>query len=137
MDKPLARIIIAITVISLAIFANFIAIRYIGRYAIEANFYDKLSVAYDIGGVKGLERELAKMEVQSGERRQFALAESFQKKLPGLKEPEVFVDNALSEKKGKSILLYNRRVIALALVSVVFLFRVFVLRRLARAKKPE
>jgi len=105
------------------------------RYAVEVNFYDKLSVAYDIGGMKGLESELAKIKAQGDLRQELAMAQEFQEKLGSLKEPEDFIDRALAEKKGRIILLKNFRIIAMALIAVIFVLRIFANRKLIKSKK--
>jgi hypothetical protein len=123
------RLIIRITataiLILLAIFANFVAIRRMSRYAIEANFYDKLSVAYDIGGLNGLKKELARIKAREGLRHEVETAADFEKKLSNLKDPKTFIDNALSEDKKNIILLRNLRIYAFALILLIVILRIF------------
>ncbi len=70
---------------------EFYAIRRILRFGRELYFYDKLLVAYDIGGAKGLEDELGKIRASEKSSLELALVKDFEIKLKGLKDPAVFL----------------------------------------------
>lgn len=131
----ISRIAIAAILMALVIFANFVTIRLIGRYAVEVYLYDKLSVAYDIGGMSGLKSELARIKTGEKLRRELKLAAEFEEKLGSLKEPKVFIDNALSGNRKKIMFLRNLRIISFALILAVLALRLFVNLKLARDKK--
>lgn len=124
------RMSVTLTMMLLAFFANFIAIRLIARHAIEVYFYNKLSVAYDIGGMPGLESELGKIITRDKLRKELALAADFKKRLAGLNEPEGFIDRSLSESNRQIILLRNLRSVAVALIIAVYLLNIFMLRKI-------
>lgn len=129
------RITVTIIMIFLAIFANIIVLRRIGSYVVEVNFYDKLSVAYDIGGAGGLRSELARIKTHDKLKRESALAAEFEKRLANLKEPEAFIDNALAENRKKIKFLISLRNAAMMLILAVFILRAVVDLKLRRNKQ--
>jgi hypothetical protein len=129
------KITITVILMLLVIFANFITIRRLGRYAVEVFVYSKLSVAYDIGGINGVKHELAKIKSDEKLRHELELAAEFERKLDTLKNPEGFIDNALAEGKRKIALLRRLRIIAFALIFLICILRIFVNLKLARSKK--
>lgn len=129
------NVMITVMLVLLAIFANFITIRSIGRYIIEGIFYDRLSVAYDIGGINGLRSELAKIRTSDKLRYELAVAAEFENKFDSLKDPKNFIDNTLSEIRKKVMLLRNLRSAAFALILAILALRIFLNIRFGRAKK--
>jgi hypothetical protein len=133
--RAIIRITITVTLILLTIFANFIAIKRMAYYAIRANFYDKLSVAYDIGGINGLRSEFAKIKAHGKLRHELAVIAEFEKRLDSLKDPEDFIDNALAENKKQIMLLKNLRSIAITLILIIFILRIIANLRIIRNKE--
>ena len=129
------RIATAIGLIILAVYANFIAINRLGRYAIEVDFYNKLSVAYDIGGLEGLKSTLKKIKIHDKSRYELKVAVDFEDKLAGLKDLKGFIDNALSYGNRRIRLIMNLRRAAIALISIIFLLRILINLR-SRKNKP-
>ena len=58
--KQLIRFAVTFIFLCCMLFANFFAVRIMLRYGVDAYFYDKLLVAYNIGGANGLKIELDK-----------------------------------------------------------------------------
>jgi hypothetical protein len=117
------RIAITISLLLLFLFANIYAIRQLTRYGIEFYFYDKMLVAYQIGGMPGLRSELKSVLLQDKMPREIAVAKVFQKKLNNLETPENFLKGISKELKRKIDLFRALRNIAFGLIMVIFLFR--------------
>lgn len=92
---------IAVLLFLFFLFANIYAIRRLSHFAVELFFYDKLSVAYELEGEAGLNKELDKMLSQSDMPRQLALAKAFKLDAASLKEPGQFLNKAIEEKKDE------------------------------------
>lgn len=118
----------------LAIFANFIVIRRARHYLIEVNFYSKLSAAYDIGGKNGLERELAKIKAKAAGKQEAFLTTEFEQKLPNIKDPEAFIDQALDRDKKAIRFLQNLRTYAFILILTILILRIWLDFKLRRRK---
>ncbi|MFA5286816.1 MAG: hypothetical protein WC394_00905 [Candidatus Omnitrophota bacterium] len=129
------KISTAVALIVLAAYVNLIAVNRLGFYAIEVDFYNKLSVAYDIGGIEGLKSTLNKIKIHDKSRHELVVAADFEKKLNALDDPKNFIDNALSQENKKIRLIINLRRVAIALILVIFLLRIFVNIQSLKAKK--
>ena len=105
------------------LFANIYAIRRLGYYAVELFFYDKLSVAYQVGGRSGLNNELDRILSQTDMPRQLALAKTFKKDLPNIEEPVKFLNNSIQEKKNEINLFRALRNGAFICILVLVLLR--------------
>lgn len=123
------RALVSLGLLFLMLYANFYTIRKMERYAVEAFFYQRLSAAYDIGQADGLHRELAKISADAGAPGQAALAREFAGKLGSIKNPELYIENALQQKKTILGHLKNYRQIAIVLLLVLVLLRIFLNRR--------
>jgi hypothetical protein len=113
-------------------FANFIAVRIMLAYGVEIYFYDKLLVAYDIGGRQGLNVELDK--IKSGDRssRQAQLSSDFSARLEsGLDDPEAFLRDKVAKNKQTVSFIRDSRSAAISLMLVLFVLQM-VLRHLKR-----
>ena len=119
------KVVLTITLIILATYANFVTIRRMAVYAIEVDFYNKLSVAYDLGGVEGINSELFKIESRTKLRHELKIAAEFKNKLGSLREPKDFIESSISEANKKIKLLSNLRRIALALILVILVLKFF------------
>jgi len=71
--KKAIRILIALALLSSVIFANFYAVRRMLRCGTKVYFYDKLLVAFDAAGMRGLEAELQKISLNDKIRLEQAL----------------------------------------------------------------
>ncbi|MDD5505471.1 MAG: hypothetical protein PHR73_01790 [Candidatus Omnitrophica bacterium] len=80
-------------------FANFISIRIIARCAVDTYFYDKLLVAYTIGGPEGLRMELSKIPVTDNSPREAMLAKDFAVRLETLTDPGIFLQDKVDKNK--------------------------------------
>jgi hypothetical protein len=121
--------IIAAALMILFLFANIHAVRQLMRYGTELFFYDKLNVAYQIGGEAGFNKELERVLVLSKMPREVALARSFQKSLVNLAAPEKYVQDKVDD-LGKKVALYRfLRNVAFFLILGLLLLRWAISRR--------
>jgi len=101
-------------------FANFIAVRMMLRYGVETYFYDKLLVAYTIGGAKGLKVELEKISVTDKNRRESILAKDFSARLGTLTDPEAFLKDRVQKAKKMAYSIRGLRSAAIVFMLVIF-----------------
>jgi len=107
-------------------FANFVAVRMILRYGVETYFYDKLLVAYTIGGAKGLKTELNNMIVGDSPGREAILAKDFTARLEALGDIKAFLQDKVY--KGKKIVasVRNLRLAAIYLMFILFAWQLII-----------
>jgi len=122
------RIAIAVLLFFLFIFANFYAVRVIGRYGAELYLYDKLLVAYQFAGMDGLKAELKNVLSQDKMPHELAVAKDFQKNLEKTKNPDKFLKNAVADRKNKINFLINLRNIAFGFILIALLLRILINR---------
>jgi len=127
--KILSSVILAI----LFIFANFYSLRQIAHYGLELYFYDKMLVAYQVGGEAGVKTELAKVLSQEKMPSQLKLAEKFKKKLIDLGDPGKFLSEITTEQKCRIKMLRNLRSITFVLIFLIFISR-FIYKRFFRSR---
>ena len=108
---------------SCMLFANFYAVRLMGRYGVELFFYDKLSVAYDIGGPEGMKKELKEIMLNEKFPRELVLAHDFESKLKVIDNPQGYLVNKVQDARKKIAFLRNLRTIAIALMFIIFIWR--------------
>jgi hypothetical protein len=125
----ITRIALVTALIVLSIFANFVVIRYGAKYVIEADFYGKLSAAYDVAGRKGLDNELGKMISGRAGKRQALLAEDFRDNLAGIADVEAFIDRSLEQDKRMVRLLQNLRFWAFTLIVLLLIAKILLGRK--------
>lgn len=111
------------------IFANIYSIRKVSIYATELFFYDKLLVAYQTGGLGGLNNEVGRIIFQEDAPRQVKLAEIFKENLKSLDEPGEFLKSAVEKRKKEIDLYRNLRDVAFACIGLLILLRVMMKRR--------
>ncbi len=114
-------------------FANFIAVRMMLRYGVYTYFYDKLLVAYDIGGYEGFKIELARIPTTDKLVREQRLAKDLNAKLDTITNPEEFLKEKVQESKKKTILIRDLRTAAIYIMFVLFGWQMFA--NLARKTK--
>lgn len=94
------------------------------RYGVELNFYDKLSVAYDIGAKHGMEQELKKMLASNRFPKELVLAKAFESQLKNLKDPASYVDEQVKQNTNKISFIRNLRIAAIIIMFFLFIFRI-------------
>ncbi|MDD5130931.1 MAG: hypothetical protein PHS66_07805 [Candidatus Omnitrophica bacterium] len=109
--------------LSCMLFANFFAVRMILRYGVDTYFYDKLLVAYTVGGRQGLKLELDKILLTDKLPRESVLAKDFTGRLETLADPEVFLKDKVQKNKTMIFHIRNLRNIAIVLMIVLFTWR--------------
>ncbi len=120
MEFSRSRIIkIAVTLVLLCcmLFANFFAVRMMLRYGVKAYLYDKLLVAYTVGGAKGLKLELEKIPLTDKLPLESRLTRDFSARLPTLTDPEAFLKDKVE--KSKKMVYFIR---SLRGAVIVFMF---------------
>ncbi|MFH0854963.1 MAG: hypothetical protein V1869_00390 [Candidatus Omnitrophota bacterium] len=108
------------------LFANFFAVRMMLRSGVDAYFYDKLLVAYNIGGVKGLETELGKITFTDRLPRELTLAKDLSARLKLLADPGIFLKDKVAESKKAVYFIRSLRSIAIVLMIIIFGWQMFV-----------
>jgi len=116
------------------LYANFYAVRRMLGYAVEVYFYDKLLVAYNIGGIKGLADELEKIRTVDKMPRELILAEEFALRLESLKEPAVFLKDKVERGKQRINFIRGLRSGAIALMVLIFVWQL-ILKKQKREEK--
>ena len=116
------------------LFANFIAVRLILGYGVDAYFYDKLLVAYNIGGREGLKTELGKITVTDKLAREAMLAKDLNLRLENLADPGVFLGDKVRDAKGMVSRIRGLRTWAIYVMLVLFGWQLAV--NMANKNKP-
>jgi len=127
-DKRKKSITVAVILFMLIIFANLYIVRKAARDGLELYFYDKLLVAYHIGGMNGLNTELNYVSAHSRIQKELKLVKDFKKNQENNKDAEGFLKK-ITDKKRKAI--KHARVMreaAFGFIIVFLLLRVFVSR---------
>lgn len=132
--RRIIRIIVMSVFLCCMLFANFFAVRLMLRYGVDTYFYDKLLVAYDIGGTKGLRLELDKIPVADKSSRELILANDFRARLDSLADPEAFLKDKVQKNKQAVFSIRNLRSAAIVVMIVLFSWQLLVN---ARAKKRK
>lgn len=121
-----SRIIkIAVTLVLLCcmLFANFFTVRTMLRYGVKAYFYDKLLVAYTVGGAKGLKLELEKIPVTDKLPLESKLAKDFAVRLPTLTDPEAFLRDKVEQSKKMVYFIRNLRGVVIIFMFIILAWK--------------
>lgn len=114
------RIAVMLVFLCCVLFANFIAVRMILRYGVEAYFYDKLLVAYTVGGQKGLKMELEMIPLSDKSPRETMLAGDFSSKLGTLTDPGAFLKEKVQKARKMAYSIRNLRSVAIVIMLIIF-----------------
>jgi hypothetical protein len=114
------KIAVMLVFLSCMLFANFIAVRMMLHYGAEAYFYDKLLVAYTVGGQKGLKMELEMIPLSDKSPAESMLARDFTAKLAALTDPEAFLKDKVKQAKKTLNFIRNLRSAAIVLMLIIF-----------------
>jgi hypothetical protein len=121
--KDKIRIIITVALFFLFAFANFYTIRRMAHYGVQVYLYDKLLVAYQTGGVSGLNAELERVLKQDKMPRELAEAKAFKSNLVNIKDVNEYLSGVTKHKMDRINLLRNLRILAFVLILLIFLAR--------------
>jgi hypothetical protein len=102
------------------LYANFVAVRMIMYYGLDAYFYDKLLVAYTVGGENGLKLELDRIPLTDKTPRETKLAKDFAVQLRSLTNPEVFLRDKVNKSREMVSCVRNLRTLAIAIMFILF-----------------
>jgi hypothetical protein len=125
-DKRWIKFTVMLVFICCMLFANFLAVRLMLNYGVDTYFYDKLQVAYSIGGIGGMKTELAKIPVTDKLRRESVLAKDFSLRLETLKDPEAFLKEKVHESKKSAYFIRDLRSVAIFLMLIMFAFQLVI-----------
>jgi hypothetical protein len=114
------KITLMLVFLSCMLFANFIAVRMMFRYGVDAYFYDKLLVAYTVGGDKGLKLELSTIPITDKLRRESILAREFSGELARLKDPRAFLADKVQKSKKMASFIRDLRNAAILVMLILF-----------------
>ncbi|TAM40369.1 hypothetical protein EPN54_02705 [bacterium] len=114
------KIAVTLVFLSCTLFANSFAVRMMLRYGVETYFYDKLLVAYTIGGAKGLKVELEKIPVTDKNQRESILAKDFTARLETLADPEAFLKDKVQKSKKMVYSIRGLRSAAIVIMLIIF-----------------
>ena len=131
------KIVVMLVFFCCMLFANFFAVRMMLGYGVDTYFYDKLLVAYNVGGSKGLKMELAKIPVNDKLRRESMLAKDFTARLETLTDPGAFLQDKVQKSKGMAFFIRNLRSAAIILMFILFVWQLFVNSAARKCKKPS
>lgn len=121
--KRKISMVITVMLFFFFLFANIYTIRRLSHYAAELIFYDKLLVAYQVGGQDGLSNELDRILSQTNMPRQLALAKAFKAGPTNLEAADKFLQNIIAEKTNDINLFRNLRNIAFICIIALILLR--------------
>ncbi|MCX5712004.1 MAG: hypothetical protein NTY47_02895 [Candidatus Omnitrophica bacterium] len=120
--KSLAKILFAVFLLFLMLYANFYAVRRMEHYAVRAYFYERLSVAYDIGQMPAVRQQLSKIMQESRNPRQKTLAKNFIVQIDTIKEPGTYLGGAVDEqRRGFERVKFLRELAFFLLLILVFI----------------
>lgn len=121
--RRIIKIAVILIFLCCTLFANFFALKKILRCGVDTYFYDKLLVAYTIGGANGLKLELAKIQVTDKLPRESMLAKDFTVRLETLTDPEAFLQDKVNKNKKMISSLENLRNAAIYIMFILFVWR--------------
>jgi len=117
------KFMIALLLLACMLYANFYAVRGMLRCGVEVYFYDKLLVAYNIGGERGMGKELTEILATEKMPRVLVLAADFDVSRRGLADPKQFLQEKVEQNKKKANLIRGLRSAAIALMTLVFFWQ--------------
>jgi len=120
------NIVVMLVFLCCTLFANFFAVRMMLGDGVDTYFYDKLLVAYTVGGTDGLKLELDKVSVTDKLPREQALAKDFTARLATLPDPEVFLNDKVQKSKHNIFLIKHLRTLASIIMLMLFAWQLFI-----------
>lgn len=120
------KIVVMLVFLCCMLFANFFAVRMMLYYGVDTYFYDKLLVAYTVGGAEGLKMELRNIPVTDKFPRESMLAKDFTARLETLTDPGVFLKNKVEKNKKMVNLIRGLRSVAIVFMFIIFAWQLMV-----------
>lgn len=131
------KIIAMLVFLCCTLFANFFAVRMMLGDGVDTYFYDKLLVAYTVGGTNGLKLELDKILVTDKLPREQALAKDFTARLATLSDPEAFLNDKVQKSKQSIFLIKHLRTLASIIMLILFAWQLFINSAARKRNKPS
>ncbi|MHB8155142.1 MAG: hypothetical protein ACYDFR_03705 [Candidatus Omnitrophota bacterium] len=108
------------------LYSNFFAVRMMLHYGVDTYFYDKLLVAYTVGGAKGLKMELEKIPFTDKLPRESIMAKDFTVRFETLSDPEVFLRDKVEKSKKMVNLIRGLRSVAIVFMAIIFAWQLVI-----------
>ncbi len=124
--KRLIKLVVMLVFVCCILFVNFVSVKMIIRYGVDTYFYDKLLVAYNIGGSEGLKLELSKIPVTDKFPREQMLAKDFAARLETLTDPGIFLQDKVGKNKGMVNSVRNLRSGVIYIMLILFCWRLII-----------
>ena len=118
------RVVIVSILFILFIFANFYSVKKIMHYGVELYFYDKMLVAYRVGGMRGLNSELAYTLAGDKNPNEQVPARNFKENLKDIKDPGDFLGEVVKEKRKKMRFMRHMREVSFGVIVAFLLLRI-------------
>jgi hypothetical protein len=128
----LFRKAMAVLLLFLMLVANFYAFRQIKHHGLAAYFYQRMLVAYEIGGRPGLQQELSRALRQDRLPQESVLAKEFAQQIGAIGDPQQFLSEKLAEKIAKVNFFQELRNWAIVLIGVLLILRVVLTKVLCK-----
>jgi len=130
------KIVMMLVFLCCTLFANFFAVRMMLGDGVDTYFYDKLLVAYTVGGANGLKLELDRIPVTDKSPREQMLAKDFTVRLATLPDPEAFLNDKVQKSKHSIFLIKHLRTLASILMLILFAWQLFINSAARKRNKP-
>lgn len=124
--KRVIKFAVVLVFVCCMLFVNFVSIKMIIRYGVDTYFYDKLLVAYNIGGSEGLKLELSKISVTDKSPREQMLAKDFAVQIETLTDPGRFLQDKVDKSKSKINSIKILRSAAIYILIILFALRAII-----------
>ena len=124
------KLILAVLFALLMLIGNFYAVKGIKNCGLEAYFYQRMLVAYEVGAMPGLKQELSRVLTQDKFPRELVLAREFEKNLGSLKDPQQFLKGIVKKKIDKVNFFQHIRNLAIALILILLIARIWLIKLL-------
>ena len=134
--KRIIKIAVMLVFLCCMLFANFLAVRMMLHYGVETYFYDKLLVAYTVGGGQGLKLELEKIPLTDKSPLESKLAKDFSARIETLTDPGAFLQDKVQRSRKMAYLIRNSRSAAIVIMLVIFAWQAIVAGTLRSKKSP-
>jgi len=118
--RKIIKFLIMLFLLACMLFANLFAVRAMLRYGVEVYFYDKLQVALNVAGVKGLDEELAKIRSTEKMPRVLKLTAEFEALRNSVPDLDKFLEDKIEQNKKKVEAVRNLRTLAIILITLAF-----------------
>ncbi|MFA6349966.1 MAG: hypothetical protein WCY12_03460 [Candidatus Omnitrophota bacterium] len=126
--KSAIKLFLAFFLLLLMLYANFYAVKRMEHYAVQAYFYQRMSVAFDIAQVPAVKQQISQIMLEKDNPRQRELAKKLESRLDNTKDPGIYLDSMLEQDKAGLKRVKLLREVAFVLL-ILLAFVQFLLKR--------